>query len=128
METMKVKLAEMIEKVVYPNKSILPRHNFGPPSSISENLLWAFFSYIDLNSYECKSGNSRIGPFQSETQYLTFDVHTFVEWQQSGDAVTTPLPHSIRLVSTSNYFKIISGDIAETLLLHCRLYQITYLQ
>jgi hypothetical protein len=34
--------------------------------SLSLILLWAFFSHIDLNSPDCKYGNSRIGPFQSE--------------------------------------------------------------
>jgi hypothetical protein len=128
METMKVKLAEIIEKVVHPNRSILPRHNFCPPNSISENLLWAIFSHIDLNSPDCKSGNSRIGPFQSETQYLAAEFQTIVERKQSGNAAITLLPHSIRLVSASDRFEKICGDRAETLLLHCRLYQITYLQ
>jgi hypothetical protein len=70
MESMKAKLAELIEKGGYSNKSILPGHNFGPPIGISLKVLWVILSYIELNSHECKSGNSRIGPFQSETQYL----------------------------------------------------------
>jgi hypothetical protein len=128
MESMRDTSVEMPGNGGDPSKVIHCRLNLALPKSIPSILLWAIFSYIDLNSYECKYGNSRIGPFQSETQYLTCDVHAFVEWKLGGNAVTTPLPHSIRLVSSSDRFKKISGDRAETLLLHCRLFPITYLQ
>jgi hypothetical protein len=69
-----------------------------------------------------------LDPYQSQTQYLQANLRGIAERRQSGDTVTAPLPHSIRLVSTSNCFKKTSGDEAETLLSLCRLYQITYLQ
>jgi hypothetical protein len=128
MESVRIKSVGNPDNGGYPSKVIHRRLHLALPKSIPSILLWAIFSHIDLNSPDCKSGNSRIGPFQSETQYLAVEFQPIVERKQSGNAVITLLPHSIRLVSASDRFEKIGGDRAETLLLHCRLYQITYLQ
>jgi hypothetical protein len=89
---------------------------------------WAHFHRPCKIAPIASYGKSGIGPFQFQTQYLQANLRGIAERRQIGDAVTAPLPHSIRLVSTSNRFKKTSGDEAETLLSLCRLYQITYLQ
>jgi hypothetical protein len=128
MESMKDTSVEMPGNGDCSNKVIRCCPNFALHRSIPVCLLCAIFSHIDLNSSDCKYGNSRIGPFQSETQYLAAEFQPIVERKQSGNAVITLLPHSIRLVSASDRFEKISGDKVEALLLHCRLYPITYLQ
>ena len=126
MESVRIKSVENPDNGGYPSKVIHCRLYLALPRSIPSILLCAIFSHIDLNSSDRKAGNSRIGPFQSETKYLlAVEFQPIVEREQSGDAVITPLPHSIRLVSDSNCFKKRSGDKVETSLSHCRL-QFTY--
>lgn len=129
MESMMAKTDVLSEYPCYPSSfAACIIEIWAHSTPFSQIRLWARFHGSCKIAPSASYGNSGIGPFQFQTQYLQAKIGVRTKWKQSGNAVAALWPLSCLIVASLDRFAKTSGNKVETLLLLCCQYQITYLQ
>jgi hypothetical protein len=129
MESMMIKIEMMPDYRSYLTEfesCMIGRQTYLTPFSHVHH--WAHFHRSFKIAPIASYGNSGIGPFQSQTQYLQAKIGVKTKWKQSGNAVAALWPLSCLFVASRDRFAKTSGNKEATLLLLCCQYQVTYLQ